>query len=99
MAHFDRPPATRPWGDREPLDDRVDLSPPVSPRTRFGTLVDVGTITTLAHEAGALVYLDSVHAGPHHTDRRASIGCDYLVASANKFLGRTPGSCSENSTG
>jgi selenocysteine lyase/cysteine desulfurase len=41
----------------------------------------------MAHEAGALVYLDAVHAAPHRLlDVRAS-DCDFLVASSYKFFG------------
>jgi selenocysteine lyase/cysteine desulfurase len=47
----------------------------------------VAAITTSAHEAGALVYLDAVHAGPHHLLDVRAIDCDFLVASAYKFFG------------
>jgi selenocysteine lyase/cysteine desulfurase len=47
----------------------------------------VAAITALAHEAGALVYLDAVHAGPHHLVDVRAIDCDFLVASAYKFFG------------
>jgi selenocysteine lyase/cysteine desulfurase len=53
----------------------------------IGSLVDIEAITRLAHEAGALVYLDAVHAGPHRLLDVRSIGCDFLVASAYKFFG------------
>ena len=67
MAHFD--PAT---GELDPgeiaslLDDRVRLLATCVASNAIGTLVDVAAITELAHDAGALVYLDAVHAGPHH---------------------------------
>ncbi len=69
------------------LDDRVRLVATCVASNAIGTLVDVSTITTLAHEAGALVYLDAVHAGPHHLVDVAAIDCDFLVASAYKFFG------------
>jgi cysteine desulfurase family protein (TIGR01976 family) len=69
------------------LDDRVRLVATCVASNAIGTLVDVSTITTLAHEAGALVYLDAVHAGPHHLIDVAAIDCDFLVASAYKFFG------------
>lgn len=34
-----------------------------------------------------MVYLDSVHAGPHHLVDVRSIDCDFLVVSAYKFFG------------
>jgi cysteine desulfurase family protein (TIGR01976 family) len=69
------------------LDERVRLVAVCVASNAIGTLVDVTTITRLAHEAGALVYLDAVHAGPHHLVDVRSIGCDFLVASAYKFFG------------
>ena len=88
IAHFD--PTT---GELDPgeiaslLDDRVRLVATCVASNAIGTLVDVGTITELAHDAGALVYLDAVHAGPHHLVDVWSIDCDFLVASAYKFFG------------
>jgi cysteine desulfurase family protein (TIGR01976 family) len=88
IAEFD--PAT---GELDPravaglLDDRVRLVATCLASNALGTVVDVTTITDLAHEAGAVVYLDAVHAGPHHLIDVGSIGCDFLVASAYKFFG------------
>jgi cysteine desulfurase family protein (TIGR01976 family) len=69
------------------LDDRVRLVATCVASNAIGTLVDVEAITRLAHEAGAMVYLDAVHAGPHHFLDVRSIDCDFLVASAYKFFG------------
>jgi cysteine desulfurase family protein (TIGR01976 family) len=69
------------------LDDRVRLVATCVASNAMGTVVDVEAVTALAHEAGALVYLDGVHAGPHHLMDVADIGCDFLVASAYKFFG------------
>ena len=88
IAHFD--PAT---GELDPgeiarlLDDRVRLVTTCVASNAIGTLVDVGTITELAHDAGAIVYLDAVHAGPHHLVDVRVIDCDFLVASSYKFFG------------
>jgi cysteine desulfurase family protein (TIGR01976 family) len=88
IAHFD--PAT---GELDPeeiaslLDERVRLVATCVASNAIGTLVDVGTITELAHDVGALVYLDAVHAGPHRLVDVHSIGCDFLVASSYKFFG------------
>jgi cysteine desulfurase family protein (TIGR01976 family) len=88
IAHFDV--AT---GELDPavvadlLDDRVRLVAACVASNAIGTLVDVKALTTLAHEAGAMVYLDSVHAGPHHLVDVQSIDSDFLVASAYKFFG------------
>jgi cysteine desulfurase family protein (TIGR01976 family) len=88
IAHFDAG-----TGELDPaaiadlLDERVRLVATCVASNAIGTLVDVKAITELAHEAGALVYLDSVHAGPHRLVDVASIDCDFLVASAYKFFG------------
>ena len=41
----------------------------------------------MAHEAGALVYLDAVHAAPHRLLDVRAFDCDFLVASSYKFFG------------
>lgn len=69
------------------LDDKVRLVATCVASNAIGTLVDVEAISRLAHEAGALVYLDAVHAGPHRLIDVRSIDCDFLVASAYKFFG------------
>ena len=69
------------------LDDTVRLVATCVASNAIGTLVDVDTITAMAHEVGALVYLDAVHAGPHHIVDVAVTDCDFLVASAYKFFG------------
>ena len=88
IADFD--PAT---GELDPgeiaglLDERVRLVATCVASNALGTLVDVQAITELAHDAGALVYLDAVHAGPHHLVDVRAIDCDFLVASSYKFFG------------
>jgi cysteine desulfurase family protein (TIGR01976 family) len=69
------------------LDDRVRLVATSVASNAIGTVIDVEVVTKLAHEAGALVYLDAVHAGPHRLLDVRSIDCDFLVASAYKFFG------------
>lgn len=53
----------------------------------LGSIVDVAPIAAAAHEAGAMVYVDAVHAGPHHLIDVRGLDCDFLVASAYKFFG------------
>jgi cysteine desulfurase family protein (TIGR01976 family) len=69
------------------LDDRVRLVATCVASNALGTVVDVKAVTALSHEVGAVVFLDGVHAGPHHLIDVADIGCDFLVASAYKFFG------------
>jgi cysteine desulfurase family protein (TIGR01976 family) len=52
-----------------------------------GTLVDVGRAAELAHEAGALAWVDAVHYGPHGRIDVAAVGVDVLVCSPYKFYG------------
>ena len=88
IAEFD--PAT---GELDPsavsrlLDDKVRLVAVCVASNAIGTVVDVEEITTMAHEIGALVYLDAVHAGPHRLLDVVAFDCDFLVASSYKFFG------------
>lgn len=52
-----------------------------------GTINPVRTITRMAHEAGALVYVDAVQYAPHGPIDVQNIGCDFLACSAYKFFG------------
>jgi cysteine desulfurase family protein (TIGR01976 family) len=75
--------------------DLSDLEDLLSERTRIvafpwasnalGTLVDVERICGLAHEAGALAWVDAVHYGPHGPIDVAAVGADVLVCSPYKF--------------
>ncbi|MER5195221.1 cysteine desulfurase-like protein [Streptomyces sp. NPDC002755] len=69
----------------------------LSPRTRLvavtaasnvlGTRPPVRRIADLAHEAGALVFVDGVHYAAHHLVDVAALGADLFVCSPYKFLG------------
>ena len=82
--------------DRASLD-MAALAAALSPRTRLlavgaasnaiGTISDVATATRLAHEAGALVFVDAVHYAPHELVDVRAIGCDMLACSSYKFYG------------
>jgi cysteine desulfurase family protein (TIGR01976 family) len=52
-----------------------------------GTVNDVTAIAQRAHEAGAFVAVDAVHAVPHIPVDRDVIGADVLTCSAYKFFG------------
>lgn len=71
----------------ELLDERVRLVAVCLASNSLGTVVDVATIVEAAHQVGALVYVDAVHAGPHLDIDVGTMGCDFLVASAYKFFG------------
>jgi cysteine desulfurase family protein (TIGR01976 family) len=53
----------------------------------LGTIPDVAAATTLAHEAGALVFVDAVHYAAHGLIDVRAIDCDFLACSAYKFYG------------
>lgn len=83
-----------------PEDGTLDLSDfksKLSSRTKLvavgcasnatGTIHPVQEITRLAHDVGAIVYLDAVHYAPHGPMNALEWGCDFLVCSAYKFFG------------
>ncbi len=53
----------------------------------LGTINPVAEITRLAHQVGALVYVDAVQYAPHGPIDAQRLGCDFLVVSAYKFFG------------
>lgn len=52
-----------------------------------GTVTDVRTIASKAHQVGALVAVDAVHAVPHLSVDRDELDADILLCSAYKFFG------------
>ena len=69
------------------LDDRVRLVAVCLASNSLGTLVDIPPISAAAHEAGALVFVDAVHASPHRSIDVEKLGCDFLTVSGYKFFG------------
>src|SRR5215210_83768 len=77
--------------------DLDDLAAQLSKRTRVvaypwasnavGTLVDVARVAELAHEAGALAWVDAVQYAPHGPIDVAAIGADVLLCSPYKYFG------------
>ena len=53
----------------------------------FGTINPVAELVRRAHEAGALTYVDAVHAAPHLPIDVQDVGTDFLACSAYKFFG------------
>jgi cysteine desulfurase family protein (TIGR01976 family) len=92
--------ATVRWADvRLPEGDlqTAQLAELISERTRLvavtaasnviGTRPDVAAITTLARAAGALSYVDGVHATPHGPVDVRELGADFYVTSSYKWSG------------
>jgi cysteine desulfurase family protein (TIGR01976 family) len=53
----------------------------------LGTINPVAKIVKMAHEVGALVYIDAVQYAPHGTIDVQKLGCDFLISSSYKFFG------------
>ena len=77
--------------------DLDDLARLLGPRTRLvavgaasnavGTITDVARVARMAHDAGALVFVDAVHYAPHALVDVRALDCDFLACSAYKFYG------------
>lgn len=52
-----------------------------------GSINDIATLTRMAQDAGAQVFVDAVQLAPHHLVDVQALGCDYLVCSSYKFFG------------
>ena len=71
----------------ELIDEHVRLVAVPYSSNALGTTVDIAPIAAAAHKFEALVFVDAVHAGPHHLIDVLELGCDFLVASVYKFFG------------
>ncbi len=77
--------------------DLDDLRSKITSRTRLvavgyasnavGTINPVGEIIQLAHEVGALAFIDAVHYAPHGSIDVRALDCDFLACSPYKFFG------------
>ncbi|BCG73774.1 cysteine desulfurase-like protein [Mesorhizobium sp. 113-1-2] len=52
-----------------------------------GSINRVRSLTAIAKQAGALVYVDAVQFAPHGLIDVQELGCDFLICSAYKFFG------------
>jgi len=53
----------------------------------LGTITDVARAATIAHAAGALIFVDAVHYAPHELVDVRAMDCDFLACSPYKFYG------------
>jgi cysteine desulfurase family protein (TIGR01976 family) len=85
------------WKMREDANLHIeDLEALISSKTRLiactaasnalGSTVDVTAAARLAHAAGAEIFLDCVHYGPHGVIDVQAFDCDYLVCSGYKIF-------------
>ena len=75
------------WQFADLLSRRTRLVAVTAASNALGTRPDVADIAAQAHQVGALVYVDAVHAAPHvFLDQRA-LGADFVAVSAYKWCG------------
>jgi cysteine desulfurase family protein (TIGR01976 family) len=77
--------------------DMDDLAAQINPKTKLvavgyasnavGTINDVKEIVRLAHQRGAMAFIDAVHYAPHGAIDVRALDCDFLVCSTYKFFG------------
>ncbi|MER9564308.1 cysteine desulfurase-like protein [Mesorhizobium sp. M0571] len=86
-----------PFGQQSWQVEEAALAALLSERTRLvalnyasnltGSINRVKSLTRIARQAGALVYVDAVQFAPHGLIDVQSLGCDFLICSAYKFFG------------
>jgi cysteine desulfurase family protein (TIGR01976 family) len=77
--------------------DMNDMAAKIGSRTKLvavgyasnavGTINDVKEIVGLAHQQGAMAFVDAVHYAPHGAIDVRDLDCDFLVCSTYKFFG------------
>ena len=77
--------------------NRDDLEQAIGPKTKLvaigaasnalGTINDLKSVIAMAHDAGALVFVDAVHYAPHALIDVKELDCDFMGMSAYKFYG------------
>jgi cysteine desulfurase family protein (TIGR01976 family) len=88
------------WADFNVADctlNMADLASKINQNTKLvavgyasngvGTVNPVKEIIRLAHDVGALAYIDAVHYAPHGLIDVTALDCDFLVCSTYKFFG------------
>ncbi len=88
------------WADFDPVTGELEpevVGALLTERTRIvavtaasnliGTMPGVGAITDLAHEVGALAWVDGVHYTAHVAVDMVELGADFFACSPYKFLG------------
>jgi cysteine desulfurase family protein (TIGR01976 family) len=69
------------------LDERVRVVACVIASNAVGSVTDVKRVAELAHEAGALAWVDAVHYAAHEPVDVQALDCDVLLCSPYKFCG------------
>jgi cysteine desulfurase family protein (TIGR01976 family) len=69
------------------IGERTRLVALTAASNAIGTKPDVRAISDRAHAAGAVTYVDGVHATPHGPTDVAALGADFYACSTYKFFG------------
>ena len=69
------------------LDERVRVVACVASSNAVGSIVDVARVSELAHEVGALCWVDAVQYAAHEPVDVQALGCDVFITSSYKFCG------------
>ena len=69
------------------IGERTRLVAVTAASNAIGTRPDVRAIADRAHQAGALTYVDGVHATPHAPTDICALGADFYACSAYKWFG------------
>jgi cysteine desulfurase family protein (TIGR01976 family) len=69
------------------LNSRTRLVAVGGASNALGTINDIAAISSHAHAAGALLFVDAVHLAPHRLPDVAAWGADFMACSPYKFYG------------
>ena len=69
------------------VGERTRLVAVTAASNLLGTMPDVAGVAKIAHEVGALTYVDGVHATPHTPVDIGALGADFYATSAYKWSG------------
>jgi cysteine desulfurase family protein (TIGR01976 family) len=93
-AEFDPETGVLPAEEYEELvNERTRLVAVTAASNAIGTRPDIPAIARVVHEAGALIYVDGVHATPHVPTDVVDLGADFYVTSAYKWSGPHLAAC------
>ena len=88
VARLDPKAGQLDWDDlRRQMSGRTKLLAIGAASNALGTINDVAEAGRMAHDAGALLFVDAVHYAPHRLVDVRAMDCDFLACSAYKFYG------------
>jgi cysteine desulfurase family protein (TIGR01976 family) len=88
LARMDPKAGQLDWNDmRRQMSGRTKLLAIGAASNALGTINDVAEAARMAHDAGALLFVDAVHYAPHRLVDVRALACDFLACSAYKFYG------------